>query len=138
MPELVFNKDEDLEEYVIDIKVPSVLNDNIHMSLDTGSPISIICIQNLVKISGESRISLLHKIERAIASGNAVEFGVYGSQDHNTTRKFVPYLLNDVVIGGQIIKFFLIWVDVTNYIEQTSITSTLFGFDYIKHNYQGV
>ena len=57
MIDLKFNKDMDINEYLIDIKVPSITDDTISMTLDTGSPISIICIQNLVKISNEPYFS---------------------------------------------------------------------------------
>lgn len=132
MVELIFDKCADDEEYSVGMDVLSSQKDSVSMSLDTGSPITTICIQNLIKISNESRVTLLNKISDAISYGNYIEFGVYGSQDHNIRRRFVPYLLNDVTIGGCEIKFFLMWIDVTNYKKLSAITSTLFGFDYIK------
>ena len=130
MAELIFNKTP--YGYTIDIKLLSRPEDSISMSLDTGSPITTICMQNLIEISKETRMTLINKVDAAIEKKNYIEFGVYGSQDHNINRRFVPYLLDNVVIGGQKFAFFLFWLDVTNYKTQTAITSTLFGFDYIK------
>ncbi len=134
MTDLVFNKQSD--EYSVDIKIPSRVDDSISMTLDTGSPISIICVQNLIEITKEPRVVLLNKIDSALNSGNSVTFGVYGSQEKNQEERedriFVPYVLHNVVIGGQQLKLFLMWVDVTNYTTTKAITSTLFGFDYIK------
>ena len=131
MIELKFDKTD--IEYQIDIKLTSRTEDSIPMVLDSGSPISTICIQNLILITRESKVSLIKKIERAVDEENVIEFGVYGSQEHKIKRKFTPYIIKDMVVGGQRIPYFLMWLDITNYMHRNEITSTLFGFDNLKY-----
>ena len=128
MTELIFKKD--VSEYNINILIPD--NDNIIMSLDTGSPITILCIKHLLQITEEPLSVLLNKIEDALNKNCYIGFGVYGSQEHGIGRKFIPYLLKDIKIGSNKINFFLVWLDITNYNNETEVTSALFGFDYIK------
>ena len=70
--ELVFEKNE--SEYDIKIKDMGRTNDTISMKLDTGSPITIICIPYLLEITKESYSTLLLKIENAKNSGNVKPF----------------------------------------------------------------
>ena len=132
MIELIFKKQS--WEYTIGMKSKYSDTSEISMTLDTGSPISIMCIGKLIEISQESYMTLINKIEDLINNNVYMEFGIYGSQEHNVSRKFIPYLLSNIEIGGQKLKLFLIWVDVTNYKdkEKLAITTTLFGFDYFK------
>lgn len=130
MIQLVFKKG--IDEYSAGIKVPSKkVNDSIPITLDTGSPITTICVQNLIKISNESKDDIFRKLLNAKSVGNTINFGVYGHQDTKESRDFAPYLLEDMIMCGVHINYFLFWVDVTN-LAQTAITSTLFGYDYIK------
>ena len=84
MIELQFDKG--ICEYEVQIQQITKANDTLPMKLDSGSPITIICI---------------------------------------------PYLATDITIGEQNLNYFLFWLDVTNYTKY-EITTTLFGYDYIK------
>ena len=140
MIEIVFDKH--TTEYSININLSSRVNDNISMKLDTGSPISVICVQNLKQITQEPWSKLVEKIDSIKDDkDNILHLGVYGNslnhlevqqdddKNKNKYRDFIPYVIKDIVIGGQKIPCFIFWVDVTNYKDRSEITSTLFGFD---------
>ncbi|MBQ9631576.1 MAG: hypothetical protein IJV04_01480 [Lachnospiraceae bacterium] len=129
MTELVFNKD--FSEYYAEVSVPDK-DDTITMALDTGSPISTICIQHLVQITKESKAGLLKRIEKHLDAGYYLSLNVYGSQEHKVKRTFIPYVLKDLIVAGEKVNYIIMWLDVTNYNHKHGATSMLFGFDNIK------
>ncbi|MBR1628421.1 MAG: hypothetical protein IJ679_04025 [Lachnospiraceae bacterium] len=129
MIELQFDKG--ICEYEVQIQQITKANDTLPMKLDSGSPITIICIPYLLEVTSEHYSTLLLKIENAIAHNDYVSYHAYGSQEDDNGRNFIPYLATDITIGEQNLNYFLFWLDVTNYTKY-EITTTLFGYDYIK------
>lgn len=103
------------------------------MDLDTGSPITIISIPILLQITKEPLFSLRNRITDFLASYHSLDFGVYGSQATKVRHSFIPYIIKELNIGGMEIPYFMFWLDISNYKDRTiPVTSTLFGFDYIR------
>ncbi len=100
--------------------------------LDTGSPITVISIPDILALTKESISTFRIKVEDFIDRYGTLDYGVYGSQMTNVIHSFIPYVVKEIVIGEVEIPRFMFWVDVTFYnkplIEPTSI---LFGYDYV-------
>ena len=128
MIELVFRKNEYCYHSYINLQ-----GDDVVIELDTGSPITTISIPSLLQITGESLYAFQKKAEGFLAAYGSLSLGVYGSQMHDVSRQFLPYLVRNVTIGSATFPYFLFWVDITN-INDKEIrpTSILFGFDYIR------
>ena len=128
MTELIFEKQPSGYE------APLRLTDNqkVVVHLDTGSPITIISIPDLLALTKENLSVFRIRVERFIEKHGKLNYGVYGSQITKVEHSFIPYVVKDIIIGETKVFRFLFWVDVTFYnkaiIEPTSI---LFGYDYI-------
>ena len=120
-----------ISSYSATIGIGALVNPDIE--LDTGSPITIISIPVLLKITNERLDEFRKKVSLFLANHTPLEFGAYGSQDNDIRRKFIPYIVNNIKISDCIIPYFMFWVDITKYKnDDIKFTSILFGFDYIS------
>lgn len=128
MTELIFRKHQ--SGFIAPIKISK--NQNAIMQLDTGSPITVISIPDILALT-EEKLSLFRiRVEQFINKYGTLDFGVYGSQITRVKHLFVPYVVKDIEIGHTKVPRFMFWVDVTFYNKmQIEPTSILFGYDYV-------
>ena len=128
MTELIFKKT--VSGYASEIQI-SKYQSSI-MQLDTGSPITVISIPDIVAITRGNLALLRLRIEDFITNYGTLDFGVYGSQITKVKHSFVPYVVKDIKIGDIMVPRFMFWIDVTFYnrleIEPTSIRVRLCVF----------
>lgn len=84
-------------------------------------------------MTGEFLSGFYMSIDKFLNDYKPVTMGAYGMSDEDERFAFIPYIVNEVVIGDAIFKPFMIWVNTTGYKSKDIInSSTLFGMDYIN------
>ena len=130
MREIVFYKSP--FDYQTQIKT-SEEKPNIDIFLDTGSPVTLVSIPTLIQMTGELFSSFCMSVEKFLNQNQPITMGAYGMSDDDNRFAFIPYIVNEVVIGDALFKPFMFWVNVTGYKSKNiKNSSTLFGMDYIN------
>lgn len=106
---------------------------NIDIFLDTGSPVTLISIPTLIQMTGEFFSDFCKSVETFLNQHQPVTMGAYGMSEEGGRFAFIPYIVNEVIIGNVLFKPFMFWVNVTGYKSKNiKNSSTLFGMDYIN------